>query len=117
MGDHGRAVRGGKATAVVAKGAPLSNLKATDRARRRLKLPNTPPLLEDDRLLRYGHPAEHRMLALTLTAIAISILVAAAVWFRGKDILLGLARGWSDLSLDDDLRYSLSHTTHYSAQR
>jgi hypothetical protein len=28
------------------------------------------------------------MLALTLTAIAISILVAAAVWFRGKDILL-----------------------------
>ena len=54
----------------------------------RLKLPETRPLLSDERLLEYRHPAEHRMLALALGLLA--FLLAAAVWFRERDLLLAL---------------------------
>jgi hypothetical protein len=37
-----------------------------DRKGWRLRVPETPPLLSDERLLEYRHPAEHRMLALAL---------------------------------------------------
>jgi hypothetical protein len=53
-----------------------------------LKLPKTRPLLSDERLLQYGHPAEHRMLALALGLLA--ILLAAAVWFQERDLLLAV---------------------------
>jgi len=52
----------------------------------RLKLPKSPLRFEDARLLEYRHPAEHPMLALAL--IAIALLVALAVRFREKDILI-----------------------------
>ncbi|MBV8356851.1 MAG: M48 family metalloprotease [Deltaproteobacteria bacterium] len=52
----------------------------------RLRLPKSPLQFEDARLLEYRHPAEHTMLVLALVAIA--FLVALAVRFREKDILL-----------------------------
>jgi hypothetical protein len=54
----------------------------------RLKLPETRPLLSDERLLEYRHPAEHRMLALALGLLA--FLLAAAVWCKERDLLLAL---------------------------
>ena len=54
----------------------------------RLKLPQSPLVLDDARLLEYRHPAEYRVLALAL--IAIAILVAGALVFREKDILLAV---------------------------
>jgi hypothetical protein len=51
-----------------------------------LKFPERRPLLSDERLLEYRHPAEHRMLALGLLAI----LLAAAVWFQERDLLLAV---------------------------
>jgi Zn-dependent protease with chaperone function len=59
-----------------------------DREGWRLKLPEKPPLLSDDRLLEYRHPAEHRMLILALVLLA--ILLAAAVKFKEWDLLLAI---------------------------
>ncbi len=53
-----------------------------------LKLPETRPLLSDERLLEYRHPAEYRMLALALGLLA--ILLAAAVLFKEWDLLLAI---------------------------
>src|SRR5438067_12400653 len=50
------------------------------------KLPASPLLSEDSRLLDYRHPAEFRMLVLAFAAIA--TLTGPAVWFRDKDTLL-----------------------------
>jgi hypothetical protein len=53
----------------------------------RLKLPKTCPL-SDEQLLEYRHPAEHRMLALALGLL--TILLAAAVSFQERDLLLAV---------------------------
>ena len=45
-----------------------------------------PLVLDDSRLLDYRHPAELRMLALAIAAIA--ILVGLAVWLRDNNALL-----------------------------
>ena len=55
----------------------------------KLKIPESPLPLEDARLLEYRHPAEYRMLALALTAIAI-LGVSGLIW-RENDILLAVA--------------------------
>jgi Zn-dependent protease with chaperone function len=60
-----------------------------DRNGWRLKVPESPLLLEDERLFEYRHPAEYPMLALALTAVA--ILVAGGFIFQEKDILLATA--------------------------
>lgn len=65
---------------------------ATERFERngwKLKMPESPLPLEDERLLEYRHPAEYRMLALALTAIGI-LGVGGLIW-REKDILLAVA--------------------------
>ena len=54
----------------------------------RLKLPDSPLELEDARLLQYRHPAENRMLALAITAIAVLL---ASLFYREKDILAAVA--------------------------
>jgi len=53
----------------------------------RLKLPDSPLVLEDSRLLEYRHPAERRMLALTIAAIAI---LAVSLLYRERDILIAV---------------------------
>lgn len=55
----------------------------------RLKLPKSPVLLEDARLLEYRHPAERWMLALAVTAVA--MLGAGGFLFRERDIMLAAA--------------------------
>lgn len=50
----------------------------------RLKLPDSPLELEDARLLQYRHTAEHRMLALTIGAIA---LLLAGLFYGDRDVL------------------------------
>jgi Zn-dependent protease with chaperone function len=70
---------------------PALKERARDRFERegwRLRLPETRPLLSDERLLEYRHPAEHRMLALALGLLV--ILLAAAVWFQERDLLIAL---------------------------
>jgi Zn-dependent protease with chaperone function len=64
----------------------------TARAGWRVKLPATPPRREDARLLQYRHPAERRMLALSLVALA--ILITVATLLERKPILLGLGGIW-----------------------
>jgi hypothetical protein len=55
----------------------------------RLKLPASPMLLEDKRLLEYRHPSERLMLVLALAGVA--TLVAGGFMFREKDIVLAAA--------------------------
>jgi Zn-dependent protease with chaperone function len=55
----------------------------------RLKLPESPLLLEDDRLLEYRHPAERWMLALAIAVVA--LLAAGGFLFRERDIVLAAA--------------------------
>lgn len=54
----------------------------------KLKLPESPLVLEDARLLEYRHPAEYRMLALAIAAIA--ILASGAFLFREKPVLIAI---------------------------
>jgi Zn-dependent protease with chaperone function len=54
----------------------------------KLKLPASPLVLEDARLLEYRHPAERWMLALAFAAIA---LIAIGMSFRERDILAAAA--------------------------
>jgi Zn-dependent protease with chaperone function len=55
-------------------------------------IPETPPRLEDARLLEYRHPTELPMLCLALATLA--ILLVGAVVFRHKGILLGIVGIW-----------------------
>jgi Zn-dependent protease with chaperone function len=55
-------------------------------------IPATPPRLEDARLLQYRHPTELPMLCLALATLA--ILLAGAVVFKHKAILLGIVGIW-----------------------
>jgi Zn-dependent protease with chaperone function len=55
-------------------------------------IPATPPRLEDARLLEYRHPTELPMLCLALATLA--ILLAGAVVFKHKAILLGIVGIW-----------------------
>jgi Zn-dependent protease with chaperone function len=55
-------------------------------------IPATPPRLEDAQLLEYRHPTELPMLCLALAALA--ILLAGAVVFKHKAILLGIVGIW-----------------------
>jgi Zn-dependent protease with chaperone function len=55
-------------------------------------IPATPPRLEDARLLEYRHPTELPMLCLALATLA--ILLAGAVLFKQKGILLGIVGIW-----------------------
>jgi hypothetical protein len=75
----------------------------------RLRLPETRPLLSDERLLEYRHAAEHRMLAFALALLA--ILLGAAIWFQERDLLLAI--GAIYLSM---LASSLQATTFNSLQ-
>ena len=70
----------------------VSKDTATKRLERngwKLKIPESPLALKDERLLDYRHPAEYRMLALALVAVAI-LGVGGLIW-REKDILLAVA--------------------------
>jgi Zn-dependent protease with chaperone function len=53
----------------------------------RLKLPASPLVLDDDRLLHYRYPAEHRMLALTVAALA---ALLASLFYLERDILIAV---------------------------
>lgn len=64
----------------------------TERAGWRLKLPETPLRLDDDRLLEYRHPTELPMLCLSLVILA--ILLVGAAMLKHKVILLGIAGIW-----------------------
>jgi hypothetical protein len=64
----------------------------TERAGWRLKLPETPLRLEDDRLLEYRRSTELPMLCLSLVILA--ILLVGAVMLKHKVILLGIAGIW-----------------------
>jgi hypothetical protein len=65
-------------------------IKLLKRAGWRANAPVAPLVLDDSRLLEYRHPAEFRMLALAIAAIA--IMVALAVWLRDdKTLLAGAA--------------------------
>jgi Zn-dependent protease with chaperone function len=55
-------------------------------------IPDTPPRLEDGRLLEYRHPTELPMLCLALATLA--ILVVGAVVFKHKAILLSIIGIW-----------------------
>jgi len=50
----------------------------------KLKLPDSPLVLEDDHLRQYRHPAEHPMLVLAIAGIA--ILAAGLIFYREKEI-------------------------------
>jgi hypothetical protein len=64
----------------------------TERDSWRLRLPSTPPRLDDARLLEYRHPTELPMLWLSLVTLAI-LLVGAAV-LKHNAGLLGVAGIW-----------------------
>jgi hypothetical protein len=72
--------------------APGPRARNTERAGWRLKLPATPPRLDDARLLEYRHPSELPMLWLSLVVSA--ILLVGLVLLKHKAILLGVAGVW-----------------------
>jgi Zn-dependent protease with chaperone function len=74
----------------------------------RLKLPDSPLILEDGRLLEYRHPAEGRMLALAIAAIAI---LAASLLYSEKDILVAVAAVYLSM-----LTTSMQAKTYYRMQ-
>jgi hypothetical protein len=64
----------------------------TERDGWRLKLPSTPPRLDDARLLEYRHPTELPMLWLSLVTLA--ILLVGAAMLKHKAGLLAVAGIW-----------------------
>jgi Zn-dependent protease with chaperone function len=75
----------------------------------RLKLPKSPPVLEDAQLLKYRHPAEYWMLALALTAIA--ILAAGGFLFREKTVVIAVGAVYLSMLLT-----SIQAKTYYRLQ-
>lgn len=74
----------------------------------RLKLPDSPLVLEDSRLLEYRHPAERRMLALTIAAIAILLV---SLLYREKEILLAVVAVYLSMLIT-----SMQAKTYYRMQ-
>jgi Zn-dependent protease with chaperone function len=75
----------------------------------KLKLPESPLVLEDKRLLEYRHPAERWMLALAIVAIA--ILGVGGFLFRENDVLIAGAAIYLSM-----LVTSLQAKTYYRLQ-
>lgn len=74
----------------------------------RLKLPDSPLMLEDGRLLQYRHPAEYRMLTIALVGIAIA---AASLLYREMDILAAVGAVYLSM-----LVTSMQAKTYYRMQ-
>jgi Zn-dependent protease with chaperone function len=66
--------------------------QSTERPGWRLKLPEAPLRLDDDRLLEYRHPTELPMLCLSLVILA--VLLVGAAMLKHRVILLGIAGIW-----------------------
>jgi len=82
--------------------------KLSERNGWRLKVPESPLVLEDSHLLQYRYPAEHRMLALAIAAIAVLL---ASLFYRDKDILLAVAAVYASMLLT-----SMQAKTYYRMQ-
>lgn len=76
--------------------------------RSRLKLPASPLVLEDARLMEYRYPAERWMLALTIAAIA---LLAVSLLYRDKEILVAVLAVYVSMLIS-----SMQAKTYYRMQ-
>jgi Zn-dependent protease with chaperone function len=74
----------------------------------KLRLPSSPLVLEDARLLQYRYPAERWMLVLALGAVAILVI---SLSFREKDILAAVAAVYVSM-----LATSMQAKTYYRMQ-
>jgi Zn-dependent protease with chaperone function len=79
-----------------------------DRNAWRLKLPDSTLPLEDARLMQYRHPAEHRMLALAIAAIAV---LAVSLLYRDKEVLFAIGAVYLSM-----LVTSMQAKTYYRMQ-
>lgn len=89
--------------------AKEAETKISQRNDWRLKVPESPLVLEDERLLEYRHPGEYPMLALALATVA--ILIVGGFIFREKDILVAIAAIYLSM-----LSTSLQAKTYYRLQ-